>query len=88
MPLNKPDTFEACSRWIAVPPWLRDHLLLGHIPSWRGSASVYAVLPVAAGGRYPLLLPSRLLSSALSRLTAGVASAVTDSALYLHRAEV
>jgi hypothetical protein len=30
----------------------------GHIPSWRGSCGCYALMPVAGGGRWPLLLLS------------------------------
>ena len=41
----------------------------GHIPSWRGSCERYALLPVAAGGRWSLLLLSPLLSIAV-RVTA------------------
>jgi hypothetical protein len=36
----------------------------GHIPSWHESCESYALLPVAAGSRWPLLLLSPLLSSA------------------------
>jgi hypothetical protein len=35
-----------------------------HIPSWRWSCERYALLPVAAGGRWLLLLLSPLLSAA------------------------
>jgi hypothetical protein len=35
----------------------------GHIPSWRGSCECYALSPVAAGGRWSLLLLSSLLST-------------------------
>jgi hypothetical protein len=37
----------------------------GHIPSWRGSCERYALSPVAAAGRWSLLLLSPLLSIAV-----------------------
>src|SRR5690242_393189 len=39
----------------------------GHIPSWRGSPERHALSPVVAGGRWWLLLLSRLLSAAVRR---------------------
>ena len=37
----------------------------GHIPSWHGSCECYALSPVAAAGRWSLLLLSSLLSAAV-----------------------